>query len=116
MTRRAAKGNIKPLTGKVSDFSGIVLKAAARGDAVAVRHYLETNPAWLNQEGPHGRTLLWEAAYKGRTELVEELIGLGAKVHTLGSYYTPLLVELTPLAAARATGREVLHTCTSVSC
>ena len=77
---------IKPLTGKFGDFSGIVLKAAARGDKTALQHYLKKNPQWLNQQGPHGRTLLWEAAYKGRTELVEYLIKRGANIHTIGSY------------------------------
>ena len=100
---------IKPLTGNAGDFSGIVLKAAARGDAVAVRHYLKKNPAWLNREGPHGRTLLWEAAYKGRTSLVSELIRLGADVNPLGSYYTPMLVELSALAVARGAGRDGLE-------
>lgn len=97
---------IKPLTGKFGDFSGIVLKAAARGDKTALQHYLKKNPQWLNQQGPHGRTLLWEAAYKGRTELVEYLIKRGANIHTIGSYYTPLLVELSPLAAARWAKRK----------
>ena len=95
---------VKPLTGKMGDFSGIVLKAAARGDREAVRHYLKINPSWLNQEGPHGRTLLWEATYKGRLDLVAELIELGADVHSLGSYYTPMLVELRP-AGGRSGGR-----------
>lgn len=54
-----ARKNIKPLTGNAGDFSGIVLKAAARGDSAAVNKYLKANPAWLNLEGPHGRTLLW---------------------------------------------------------
>lgn len=99
---------IKPLTGKYSDFSGIVLKAAARGHMLAVEHYLKINPQWLNQEGPHGRTLLWEAAYKGRTELVRELIRRGAHVEPLGGYYTPMLVELSALSVARSAGRTEL--------
>ena len=99
---------IKPLTGKFSDFSGIVLKAAAAGKLTAVKHYLAINSDWLNEVGPHGRTMLWEAAYKGRTELVAELIAMGADVSPYGSYYTPMLVELTPLAVARLAGREEL--------
>lgn len=101
-------GKIKRLTGKASDFSGIVLKAAARGDLVSVKHFLKKNPAWLNQEGPHGRTMLWEATYKGRLETVKELIKRGASVHPLGSYYTPMLVELSPLAVAVAAERTEL--------
>lgn len=103
-----ATSKIKPLTGKISDFSGIVLKAAARGDIPAVKHYLKINRDWLNTEGPHGRTMLWEAAYKGRTQLVRELIKRGAKVDPIGGYYTPMLVELSPLAVAQAAGRTEL--------
>ncbi|MEM7014704.1 MAG: ankyrin repeat domain-containing protein [Verrucomicrobiota bacterium] len=99
---------IKPLTGNHGDFSGIVLKAATSGNAEAVRHYLDVNPGWLNQEGPHGRTLLWEAAYKGRTALVAELIERGAEVNVKGSYYTPMLVELSPLSCAEEAGRTEL--------
>lgn len=99
---------IKPLTGNAGDFSGIVLKAAARGHIEAVHHYLSINPQWLNQEGPHGRTLLWEAVYKGRRELVADLISLGANVNPLGSYYTPMLVELSALAVAREAGHTEL--------
>ncbi len=103
-----AKKKMKPLTGNDGDFSGIVLKAAARGDSVAVNEYLKVNPGWLNREGPHGRTLLWEATYKGRLEMVAELIAMGANVNTMGSYYTPMLVELSPLAVARSAGRNEL--------
>ncbi len=103
-----APKKIKPLTGKMGDFSGIVLKAAARGDLKAVKHYLKHEPAWLNQEGPHGRTMLWEAAYKGRTELVAELIAMGADVNPVGGYYTPMLVELSALAVARNAQHDAL--------
>ena len=98
--------NFKPLTGNFGDFSGIVLKAAANGKLTAVKHYLKINPDWLNQIGPHGRTLLWEAAYKGRTAVVKWLIGQGADIHAIGSYYTPMCVELSALAAARYAGRD----------
>ena len=94
----------KPLTGKFGDFSGIVLKAAARGNIPAVKKYLKENPAWLNQVGPHGRTLLWEASYTGRTAMISELIARGADVNAIGSYYTPMLVELSAVATARAYG------------
>lgn len=99
---------IKPLTGNAGDFSGIVLKAAARGDAEAVRHYLSINPAWLNREGPHGRTLLWEAAYKRRNALVRELLELGADPSPIACYYTPMLVDLSALAVARQQGNDEL--------
>ena len=96
---------IKPLRGKPGDFSGIVLQAGASGNAPAVRQWLKINPEWLNQDGLTGRTLLWEATYRGRTELLRELIERGAEVSPLGSYYTPMLVELNPLAVARQAGR-----------
>ena len=98
----------KQLTGNAGDFSGIVLKAAARGDSAAVKKYLQVNPLWLNQQGPHGRTMLWEAAYKKRNKLVAELIALGADVNPMGSYYTPMLVELSALAVARAANNHQL--------
>ena len=97
---------IKPLTGNFGDFSGIVLKAAANGHLDAVKHYLNFNPKWLNQVGPHGRTMLWEAAYKGRTDVVKWLIAQGADIRAIGSYYTPMHVELSALAAARHAGRD----------
>lgn len=102
--------SIKPLTGKFSDFSGIVLKAAAAGKLDAIKHYLKINPDWLNQVGPHGRTLLWEAAYKGRAEVVAWLIKAGADVSPIGSYYTPMHVELSAVAAARHAGHEKVVT------
>ena len=98
--------NIKPLTGNHGDFSGIVLKAAAAGHVQAVLHYLERHPAWLDREGPHGRTLVWEAAYRGRIRVLRELIRKRARLQVIGSYYTPLLVELTPLAVARFRGHD----------
>ena len=94
------KRKIKPLTGNFGDFSGIALKAAAAGHVEAVLHYLQLHPEWLNREGPHGRTLLWEAAYRGRNPMIEQLIQLGACVRPIGSYYTPMLVELSALATA----------------
>ena len=39
---------------------------------------------------------------------MRELIERGAEVSPLGSYYTPMLVELNPLAVARQVGRAGL--------
>ena len=72
------------------------------------RPWLKINPEWLNQDGLTGRALLWETTYRGRTELLRELIERGAEVSPLGSYYTPMLVELTPLALVRQAGRTGL--------
>lgn len=89
-----------PLTGKQSDFSGIVLKTAARGDLDSVRWLVARNPEWVQQVGPHGRTMLWEAAYAGHLPVVEYLIGCGAELDQPGCYYTPMLAEVAPRTAA----------------
>ncbi len=89
-----------PLTGKESDFSGIVLKAAAQGDLKAVKSLVKENPAWVQQVGPHGRTMLWEAAYQGHMAVVEYLMGCGAELDQPGCYYTPMLAEVNPRTAA----------------
>ena len=99
---------MKPLTGKYGDFSGIALKAAARGDEEAVFCYLEEHPDWLNRVVPHGRTLLWEAANKRRIALVRALLARGADPNARGCYYTPMLVELSALVIAQERGDQEL--------
>ena len=88
------------LTGKHSDFTAIVLTAAARGDLQDVKSLVHANPAWVQRVGSHGRTMLWEAAYKGHHAVVEYLIGCGADLNRPGCYYTPMLSELSPRSAA----------------
>jgi ankyrin repeat protein len=76
------------------------LKAAARGDLAGVRRLVGRNKAWVRQLGPHGRTMLWEAAYAGRLAVVEYLAERGADLGQPGCYYTPMLAEVSPRTAA----------------
>jgi hypothetical protein len=79
---------------------GKALAVAVKGDVAALGRLLADNPAALNQRGPHGRTLLWEAARRGRTAAVAWLLARGAAVDTPGAYNTESLVRLTPYVAA----------------
>lgn len=89
-------------TGNTGDFSKIGLKAASRGDVDLVRQILKAKPNWVNRPGPHGRTMLWEAAHRGRTELVKYLVGRrNANVDACGTYYTPYFVEVSCFCIAR---------------
>ena len=89
------------LTGKASDFLKIGVAAAGRGDLDTLRAVLDEKPDWLRRTGSHGRTMLWEAAYRGRLEVVEYLAGLGADIDACGCHFTPLLVDISPYCAAR---------------
>lgn len=90
------------LTGNAGDFSGIGLKAAAKGDVNLVREILRAKPKWLNRPGPHGRTMLWEACHRGRMELVKYLVQKRkAEIDACGTYYTPYFVEVSCYAIAR---------------
>ena len=89
------------LTGKASDFLKIAVAAAGRGDMATVQSVLAEHPDWLRRVGSHGRTMLWEAAYRGRLDMVAELIERGADVDARGCHFTPLLVEVPPYCAAR---------------
>lgn len=89
------------LTGKTSDFLKIGVAAAGRGDAEAVEYLLRLKPEWLHRVGSHGRTMLWEASYKGRTDMVSVLIDRGANIDACGCHFTPLLVDISPYCAAK---------------
>ena len=89
------------LTGKASDFLKIGVAAAGRGDMSTVRTVLAERPRWLRRVGSHGRTMLWEAAYRGRLAVVEYLADLGADIEACGCHFTPLLVDVSPYCAAR---------------
>lgn len=88
------------LPGKSSDFVNFGLATAKQDSLSAVKQILSIRPEWLNQIGPHGRTMLWEAAYRGRTEIVGYLLELGANPHVWGCYFTPLFVEINAYVAA----------------
>ncbi|MDE0040189.1 MAG: ankyrin repeat domain-containing protein [Gammaproteobacteria bacterium] len=89
------------LTGKASDFLKIGVAAAGRGDLGTLQAVLAEKPHWLRRTGSHGRTMLWEAAYRGRLEVVEYLADLGADIDACGCHFTPLLVDISPYCAAR---------------
>ena len=89
------------LTGKASDFLKIGVAAAGRGDIATVQAVLDEQPAWSRRVGSHGRTMLWEAAYRGRLGMVEYLADHGADVDACGCHFTPLLVDISAYCAAR---------------
>ncbi|MXZ43469.1 MAG: hypothetical protein F4Z01_00570 [Gammaproteobacteria bacterium] len=88
------------LPGRSSDFVNFGLESAKQRSRSAVKQILKLRPDWLNRIGPHGRTMLWEAAYRGNTETVGYLLQLGADPHVWGCYFTPLFVEINAYAAA----------------
>ena len=96
------------LKGDSRDLLRIVLPAAARGDLKSVKRFIRSDVNWLYRVGPHGRTMLWEAAYKNRIDTVRFLIENGADVNALATYYTPLIVDLCPYAVARRAGNDEL--------
>ena len=84
---------MKQLTGRPDDFLKIAAPAAARGDLEALEVYLEAEPEWLTRVGPHGRTLLWEAARGGKAEAVEVLAERGAPIDVPGCYHHETTIE-----------------------
>ena len=96
------------LTGNQSDFLKIVVAAAGRGDLETVRQLLDDNLAWLHTVGSHGRTMLWEAAYRGKLEMVEFLLERGADINLPGCYHIEHRIEITPYCVARLKGRNLV--------
>lgn len=96
------------LTGNASDFLKIGVAAAGRGDFDTLRSVLAEKPHWLRRIGSHGRTMLWEAAYRGRLEMVRYLADLGADIDACGCHFTPLLVDISPYCAARHKKRHAV--------
>ena len=94
------------LTGNQSDFLKIVVAAAGRGDLGTVYHLLDDNPAWIHTVGSHGRTMLWEAAYRGKLEMVQFLLERGADIHLPGCHLSQHGIEITPYCVARYEGRD----------
>lgn len=96
------------LTGNQSDFLKIVVAAAGREDLDTVRQLLDDNPAWIHTVGSHGRTMLWEAAYRGKLEMVQFLLERGADIDLPGCYHIQHRLEITPYCVARYEGRDLV--------
>ncbi len=96
------------LTGKQSDFLKIVVAAVGRGDLETVQELVDDNPAWIHTVGSHGRTMLWEAAYRGRLEVTRFLLERGADINLPGCYHIQHRLEITPYCVARYEGRDVV--------
>ena len=90
---------IAALTGQ-SDFTKILLPSASTGKTAAVAQYIEEAPWCVKHRGPHGRTMFWEAARKGKLDVMEMLFDAGADIEAPGCYHRDTFVELTPLAIA----------------
>ena len=108
----------KQLTGKQSDFLKIVVATAARGDLESTREFVDNKPKWIHTVGSHGRTMLWESAYRGKQEVVQFLVEQGADVNICGCHYTPHLVEISPYCAAQSQRSNGLASCptSSINC
>ena len=98
------------LTGKASDFLKIGVGAAGRGDLDTLQQVLALRPEWRSRIGSHGRTMLWEAAYRGRLNVVSFLLDTydDIDIEARGCHYTPLLVEISPLCAAVLKKRDLV--------
>lgn len=94
------------LTGKESDFLKIGVAAAGRGDLEGVSELLDKKPQWIHTIGSHGRTMLWEAAYRGKLEMVEFLLDRGADINPPGCHLSQHTLEITPYCIARHEGRD----------
>ena len=92
--------------GKASDFLKVATAAAARGDLTAVDSILDARPQWLSRTGSHGRTMLWEAAHRGKLAMVEYLAARGADINACGTHYTPYFVEVSCFCIARYKKRD----------
>lgn len=94
------------LKGRQSDFLKVVVAAAGRGDIESVRELLDYKPEWLHTIGSHGRTMLWEAAYRGKLEMVQFLVERGADMTLPGCHLSQHTLEVTPYCIARHEGRD----------
>jgi ankyrin repeat protein len=76
------------------------LTLAGRGDLAALEQVLAEHPEYLSKRGPHNRTLLWEAARRGRFETVRWLAERGADLQATGCYNGESYVQITPYCVA----------------
>jgi ankyrin repeat protein len=96
------------LTGKQSDFLKIVVAAAGRGDLEAVQVFVDDDPRWVQTVGSHGRTMLWEASYRGKAAVAEFLLERGADVNASACHYSEHYVEISCYCVAKVKGRYAL--------
>ncbi|MCG8408190.1 MAG: ankyrin repeat domain-containing protein [Phycisphaerales bacterium] len=95
------------LTGKASDFLRIVLPACSSGKLEAVKTYLKDEREFVHWIGPHGRTMLWEAARKGKLDVVKLLAeSHGADLSAIGCYFRETRIEVSPWLIATLNGRS----------
>ena len=94
------------LTGRASDFLKLGVASAGRGDLESVKQLLKLRPQWIHRVGSHGRTMLWEAAYRGKLEVATYLIDHGADIDACACHFTPLLVDISAYCAAKYKKRE----------
>ncbi len=76
------------------------LAIAACGNVDTLRELIDEHPDFLSKRGPHNRTLLWEAARKGRMAAVRWLVEAGAELDATGCYNGETMVQITPYCAA----------------
>ena len=88
---------MRRLSGETNDFLKSVLPACRAGDLKAVKTVLKDPRGFVGWTGPHGRTMLWEAARNGRLEVVKLLAdGHDADCRALGCYFRETRVEISP--------------------
>ena len=97
----------KQLSGKTNDFLRIVLPACATGKLNAVKIYLQDARGFVNWIGPHGRTMLWEAARKGKLDIVKLLAEeYDADLRAIGCYNRETRIEVSPWLIATLNNRS----------
>jgi len=76
------------------------LEIAGKGDIESLHQLLSEHPEFLNKRGSFNRTLLWEAARRGKLPAVQWLVEQGAELDATGCYNSESYVQLTPYCAA----------------
>lgn len=79
--------------------AGKYLEIASRGDLNGLNQLLAEHPEYLNKRGSHGRTFLWEAARRGKFQVVQWLVEQGAQIDLTGAYNQESYVQITPYCA-----------------
>jgi len=88
---------MRRLSGDTNDFLKYVLPTCQSGDMQAVKAFLKDPRGFAGWTGPHGRTMLWEAARAGHLDLVALLADqYDADCRALGCYFRETRVEVSP--------------------